>query len=204
MGRLSRLALILSGVVALATAGCAQRALTTTVPAAQTNTTSHLPGNYLGTRWSPRAAFEPNFGRGTNPESGSFGYNGGPVLTKPRLYLIFWGYRGGDDPDGVKALLVQYAKSVGGSGHDNIYTQYYGPSGHIKNPPSSEKPGSMTPPFLLTQRTNKLRSRHYGSSNALATILTARPSLRPRTITTVSVSARSGARTMVRPSTANE
>jgi hypothetical protein len=61
-------------------------------------------------------------------------YNGGPVLERPRLYLIFWGWHKGGDPDKVKPLLLHYAESIGGSGHNNIYTQYYGPSGHIKNP----------------------------------------------------------------------
>ncbi|HEY2475977.1 MAG TPA: hypothetical protein VGI19_14400 [Candidatus Cybelea sp.] len=134
MERFSRLALILGCVVAFTAAGCAQNAVTTTVPGARTNATRQLPTNYVGTRWTSRRSFVPT-GRGTNPEIGSFGYNGGPVLIKPRLYLIFWGYHGGGDPDGVKALLVQYAKSVGGSSHDNIYTQYYGPSKqYIQNP----------------------------------------------------------------------
>ena len=59
---------------------------------------------------------------------------GGPVLTKPKLYLIFWGWRAAGDPNAVKPLLLHYAKSIGGSGYNDIYTQYYGPSGNIKNP----------------------------------------------------------------------
>lgn len=54
-----------------------------------------------------------------------FSYNGGPVLVTPKMYLIFWGFRKYGDPDHVARLLKLYAKNLGGSGHNNIYTQYY-------------------------------------------------------------------------------
>jgi hypothetical protein len=56
---------------------------------------------------------------------GLFPYQGGPVLVTPKLYLIFWGYKKAGDPEKVAPLLEAYAKAVGGSGHNNIYTQYY-------------------------------------------------------------------------------
>jgi hypothetical protein len=52
-------------------------------------------------------------------------YKGGPVLVTPTIYLIFWGYQKDGDPDGVAKLLTSYTQSIGGSPHDNIYTQYY-------------------------------------------------------------------------------
>lgn len=52
-------------------------------------------------------------------------YDHGPVLVDPTIYLIFWGYKEYGDPDGVKKLLTAYTKNMGGSGHNNIYTQYY-------------------------------------------------------------------------------
>jgi serine protease len=54
-----------------------------------------------------------------------FSYGGGPVLVAPKMYLIFWGFRKYGDPDRVARLLKLYAKNLGGSGHNNIYTQYY-------------------------------------------------------------------------------
>ena len=65
-------------------------------------------------------------------------YSNGPVLVKPKVFIIFWGYNTYGDPDGVKTLLKKYAKAMGGSGHNDIYTQYYEKSGSktvdIKNP----------------------------------------------------------------------
>jgi len=52
-------------------------------------------------------------------------YGGGPVLVAPKIYLIFWGYKRYGDTDKVQALLELYTKNMGGSGHNNIYTQYY-------------------------------------------------------------------------------
>lgn len=70
----------------------------------------------------------------------SFLYGGGPVLVKPKMYLIFWGFKTYGDPDKVKPLLEEYAKHIGGSAHDNIYTQYYATSNgkhvDVKNPGS--------------------------------------------------------------------
>jgi hypothetical protein len=52
-------------------------------------------------------------------------YGGGPVLVKAKIYLIFWGYKTYGDADNVKPLLKDYIKHMGGSAHNNIYTQYY-------------------------------------------------------------------------------
>ncbi|HEV3089946.1 MAG TPA: hypothetical protein VGX91_00730 [Candidatus Cybelea sp.] len=125
MERLSRLSGILGCAIAFATAGCATSSVPGAGPQPQANGASATHARYLGTRWAPRAALQPDSG---------IEYNGGPVLTKPRLYLIFWGWHKAGDPDSVEQLLLTYSKSIGGSGYDNIYTQYYGPAGRIKNP----------------------------------------------------------------------
>ena len=59
-------------------------------------------------------------------------YGGGPVLVTPKTYIIYWGYGTYGDPDGVKPLLSKYIKVMGGSGHNNIYTQYYQTVGTTK------------------------------------------------------------------------
>ena len=56
-------------------------------------------------------------------------YGNGPVLLKPHMYLILWGYQKAGDPDGVQALLMKYAQDYGGSKYGNIATQYYMVSG---------------------------------------------------------------------------
>ena len=65
-------------------------------------------------------------------------YGGGAVLVHPRAYVIFWGFNTYGDPNGVKPLLHNYLRVMGGSGHNNIYTQYYMKVGttmtDIKNP----------------------------------------------------------------------
>lgn len=65
-------------------------------------------------------------------------YRGGSVITAPKFYFTFWGYKKYGDPDKVQPLLEAYAKSMGGSPHNNIEVQYYeGASGsktYITNP----------------------------------------------------------------------
>jgi hypothetical protein len=52
-------------------------------------------------------------------------YQGGLVLVSPKVYLVFWGYKKYGDPDHLRPLLETYTKVMGGSGHNNIETQYY-------------------------------------------------------------------------------
>jgi hypothetical protein len=89
----------------------------------------HTP-HYMVTRDASRASR-------IQPDT-SFIYFGGPVLVKPKIYLIFWGYQTYGDPDGVATLEKTYVKHMGGSSHNNIYTQYYEKVGsktiYIKNP----------------------------------------------------------------------
>lgn len=68
----------------------------------------------------------------------TFTYGGGPVLVTPHIYLILWNYKKYGDPDNVAPLLETYFSNMGGSGHNNIYIQYYEKSGstttYITNP----------------------------------------------------------------------
>jgi hypothetical protein len=125
MNTFSRLTATFACAAAFSIAGCAQNEATGTPAEFQTNESGYLRPHYLPTRGAVRPAFRQDYG---------IGYKGGPVLTKPRLYLIFWGWHAAGDPNVVKPLLLHYARSIGGSGYNNIYTQYYGPSGNIKNP----------------------------------------------------------------------
>ncbi len=69
-------------------------------------------------------------------------YGNGPVLVAPKVYLILWGYKTYGDPDQVKRLLRRYDRYIAGSGHENIYTQYYMKSGgstiYITNPSNQD------------------------------------------------------------------
>jgi hypothetical protein len=62
---------------------------------------------------------------GPLPDNAFVTYDNGPVLVNPKMYLIFWGYKRYGDPDNAESLLELYAKNMGGSLHNNIYTQYY-------------------------------------------------------------------------------
>ena len=75
----------------------------------------HVP-HYMPTRSSSPDVFIPNI---------LLNYFGGPVLTVPKAYIILWGYKTYGDPDKVAKLLKSYCKVQGGSGHTNIYTQYF-------------------------------------------------------------------------------
>ena len=65
-------------------------------------------------------------------------YLGGSVIAAPKFYFTFWGYKKAGDPNKVEPLLKEYAKSMGGSAHNNIETQYYegatGTQTYITNP----------------------------------------------------------------------
>jgi hypothetical protein len=64
-------------------------------------------------------------------------YYGGTVLLAPTVFVTFWGYTKYGDKNNVKSLLETYFGNMGGSGHNNIETQYYEVSGgtkYITNP----------------------------------------------------------------------
>ena len=60
------------------------------------------------------------------------------VQVTPTVFLITWGYSHYGDRQNVKALLQSYFGSMGGSGHNNVYTQYFEDQGsktvYITNP----------------------------------------------------------------------
>lgn len=76
--------------------------------------------------------------RGVVRPASTGGYEGGPVLVKPKAYLILWNYKKYHDPDGVAKLLERYYSVIGGSKHNAIYTQYYeivnGKKIYVQNP----------------------------------------------------------------------
>jgi hypothetical protein len=90
--------------------------------------TYHVP-HYMGTRYMSYPEVKPDI---------QMVYGGGPVLVAPKMYLIIWGYKLAGDANKVKPLLEQYAKVIGGSQYNNIYTQYYqilsGVETNITNP----------------------------------------------------------------------
>jgi serine protease len=124
MRRLSRILVVVGCLATVATAGCAAGG-----GAPATGRTAFYAPRYMSTRFAAPHAFVPTAG---------IPYEGGPVLLNPKVYLIFWGYKKYGDPDGVAKLLAEYAGAMGGSGHNNIYTQYYDVVGsktnYIANP----------------------------------------------------------------------
>jgi hypothetical protein len=122
----SRLAGALACVSAFAVAGCANGAAVSPVP-------SGPEWNYAGGVLYHAPHYSPTLEMARNEIAPNVfvGYHGGPVLVKPKVYLIFWGYKKYGDPKSVQKLLETYTKNMGGSGYNNIMTQYYevvGPS----------------------------------------------------------------------------
>lgn len=148
----SRLAAALGCAATLAMVGCASNGGSVT-PLANTtiaapNSVAAIPNgwhehdgimwatpHYMWTREKSQA-----MGRKHPNTSTALGYYGGAVETTPSVVLILWDFK--KDPDGVGSLLSTYLGNMGGSGHNNIYTQYYqdikGGSGltYIGNPSS--------------------------------------------------------------------
>ena len=53
-------------------------------------------------------------------------YGGGPVLQKPLVYIVYWGFAGpSNDPSGEQTYLTNFVSGVGGSHWMNITHQYY-------------------------------------------------------------------------------
>jgi hypothetical protein len=120
-------------VAALTLAGCSMNGGTT--PAPGSNAGSQVQRGAAHYMLSRSAAAKQQVG--AIPDI-TLKYFGGPVLIRPKMYLIFWNFKKYGDPDKVAKLLKSYCTVVGGSGHDNIYTQYYemvgGSTIYIKNP----------------------------------------------------------------------
>lgn len=117
MSRSAKLFLTFCVIGAIATTGCAANvAAPTTALTAPAQLQRFGGAQFLPTRFGAR---------GATTSSQGLQYQGGPVLVHPKVYLIFWGYKTYGDPNKVAALLTDYVRAMGGSGHNNIYTQYY-------------------------------------------------------------------------------
>jgi hypothetical protein len=160
MYKLSRLAGVLGTAAVIAVAGCAGNSgiAPSTAPAMQQQRFTptgpdwihedglifHRP-HYMPTR-AMAGEIAPGEVRprgvvpalSTPPPKTQFSYYDGPVIVAPKMYIILWGYRKYGDPDKLKRLLKLFAKNLGGSAHNNIYTQYYeivsGQTTYITNP----------------------------------------------------------------------
>jgi serine protease len=75
----------------------------------------HVP-HYMATRSAIHGQVRP---------MGLLTYGGGPVLVTPTVFVVYWNYTRYGDSHGVKPLLQSYFGNMGGSGHNNIYVQYY-------------------------------------------------------------------------------
>jgi hypothetical protein len=145
MYKRSRLVGILGCAATLAMVGCAANSNVTPLTGATTQQQAHTVPS--GPEWhysngvlyhTPHVMVTRQMATGQIKSAILLSYGGGPVLVTPKVYLIFWGYKTYGDPDHVKRLLKLYSKNMGGSGHNNIYTQYYqkvgGTTTYITNP----------------------------------------------------------------------
>lgn len=114
-------------------------------------------------------------------------YNGGPVQTAPRLYVVFWGSAwntSSGDPSGVAARLKAFYGVVGGSRWLNSVTQYTQSGGaHVGNVGNifagSYVDTSSAPPSRPSQSQMAAEAAraaaHYGDYSASAAYVVAMP-----------------------------
>jgi hypothetical protein len=112
-------------------------------------------------------------------------YNGGPVQTKPTIYVVFWHYS--TDPDHVQTTLTNFLKGVGGSSWLGTVTQYYMTSGSTKTYIANatgeliatwnDNSGTMPshPTDTQVQAEAKNAAKHFGVSSVNASIVVATP-----------------------------
>jgi serine protease len=146
----SRLTTMLGCIAALAIAGCATNGSITPVATSAIQPAAH--GISFGPGWIQQDGilyhvphYMPTRERAGAATSSGIGYHGGPVQVTPTVFLIFWGYAKYGDPNHVKPLLEKYIANIGGSDHNDIYTQYYEISHHKKvyiTNPSSQYGGA--------------------------------------------------------------
>jgi len=70
--------------------------------------------------------------------TGALSYHGGPVLKKPIVYVVYWGFNvSGSDPSGEQTYLTNFLTGVGGTPWSKTNHQYYqivnGLTQHIAN-----------------------------------------------------------------------
>ncbi len=88
--------------------------------------------DYVGSSYTVPAHLAP-MARASS--SGNLVWNGGPVQTVPKIYVVFWGPKW-TTSDGEYKALTGFFNAIGGKGWINIDTQYSGSNGAITNPSS--------------------------------------------------------------------
>lgn len=82
--------------------------------------------------------------------SGNLIWNGGPVQTSPKIYIVFWGSKW-NTSDGEYKALTGFMSKMGGGGWINTDTQYSGSNGSVTNP-SSQLAGTWIDPSSVPKR----------------------------------------------------
>jgi serine protease len=133
------------------------------------------------------AARVPQATRRTPAAADNLLYNGGPIQTAPKLYVVFWGSAWNSstgDPKGVAAQLKGFYRAIGGSTWLNSVTQYTQSDGSPVGNAGSIFAGSYvdtssTPPNHPTQSQMaaeaKKAATHFGNYSASASYVVAMP-----------------------------
>ncbi|MEA2689612.1 MAG: hypothetical protein QOD51_2219 [Candidatus Eremiobacteraeota bacterium] len=114
-------------------------------------------------------------------------YNGGPIQTNPKMYVVFWGSSWSTstgDPNGVASRMKSFLAVVGGSRWNNSTTQYTQSGGaHVGNQTGSFVGSyvdtTSAPPKAPTQAQLAAEAvkaaAHYGDYTANAAYIVALP-----------------------------
>lgn len=82
--------------------------------------------------------------------AGNLAWNGGPVQTVPKIYIVFWGSKW-STADGEYKTLTGFMSAIGGGKWMNIDTQYPGSNGALTNP-SGQLAGTWIDPSFVPKR----------------------------------------------------
>lgn len=114
-------------------------------------------------------------------------YNGGPIQTSPKTFVVYWGsaWNGSGDPKGMHTYFNNFLSKVGGSAWNSTVTQYYqtNPTAYEGNPANnfggSYVDTSSSPPSRPSQSQMAAEAAkaaaHFGNYTVNAQYIVAMP-----------------------------
>lgn len=118
--KLACVMLLASALAACSGVGSSMPGLNHQTNPTQMSTVTHGSGDLSGVH-----VMQP-FGANRPALTGALTYHGGPVLKKPIIYVVYWGFNAsGADPNGEQTYMTNFLTGLGGTAWHQTDHQYY-------------------------------------------------------------------------------